>query len=71
MVGKDPCKPTVLLKELYALYNLNHLRPMVANWAVNSIERACWDIMGKAAGLPLYVVASVHRSLDMMSQAWQ
>lgn len=54
VVGKDPCMPTVLLKELYALYNLNHLHMMVANWAVNSIERACWDIMGKKAGLPLY-----------------
>lgn len=54
VIGKDPCQPTVLLKELYALYNLNHLHIHVANWVVNSIERACWDIMGKKAGLPIY-----------------
>ncbi len=54
VIGKDPCKPTVLLKELYALYNLNHLHIHVANWAVNSIERACWDIMGQKAGMPIY-----------------
>lgn len=54
VIGKDPADVNVILKELYSCYNLNHLHMHAANWAVNSIERACWDIMGQKAGLPLY-----------------
>ena len=53
VIGKDPADVNVILKELYSCYNLNHLHMHAANWAVNSIERACWDIMGQKAGLPL------------------
>lgn len=52
--GKDPADVNVILKELYSRYNLNHLHVHTANWAVNCIERACWDILGQKAGLPLY-----------------
>jgi|GEM_PF-142328 len=54
LIGKDPADINVLLKELYARYNLYHLHPMTANWALNSVERALWDISGKRAGMPLY-----------------
>ncbi len=54
VIGRDPADVTVILKELYCHYNLNHLNPHAANWAVNSIERALWDILGQKAGLPLY-----------------
>lgn len=54
VVGRDPADVNILLKELYCYYNLNHLNSHAANWAVNSIERACWDILGQKAGLPLY-----------------
>ena len=54
VVGRDPADVNVILKELYSCYNLNHLHMHVANWAINSIERACWDILGQKAGLPLY-----------------
>ena len=54
IVGRDPADVNVLLKELYCHYNLNHLHPHAANWAVNSIERALWDILGQKAGMPLY-----------------
>lgn len=54
VVGRDPADVTVILKELYSQYNLNHLNPHAANWAVNSIERALWDIQGQRAGMPLY-----------------
>jgi len=54
VLGKDPTNANIILKELYSCYNLNHLHMHVANWAVNSIERACWDIVGQKVGLPLY-----------------
>lgn len=54
IAGRDPGDVNVILKELYACYNLYHLHPMAANWAVNSVERAMWDILGQKAELPLY-----------------
>lgn len=54
VLGKDPHNVNIILKELYSCYNLNHLHMHAANWAVNSIERACWDIVGQEVGLPLY-----------------
>jgi L-alanine-DL-glutamate epimerase-like enolase superfamily enzyme len=33
---------------------LAHVHPHAANWALNSIEMALWDLAGKAAGRPLY-----------------
>ena len=54
LIGRNPADVNVVLKELYACYNLYHLHPMAANWAINSIERAMWDIVGQKAGLPLY-----------------
>lgn len=52
--GRNPADVNIILKELYACYNLYHLHPMAANWALNSIERALWDILGQKAGLPIY-----------------
>lgn len=54
MLGRDPHEVNTLLKELYAAYNLYHFHMHFGNWALNSIERACWDILGQEAGLPLH-----------------
>ncbi|WP_368234106.1 mandelate racemase/muconate lactonizing enzyme family protein [Anaerotruncus rubiinfantis] len=54
VIGRDPHDVNGLLKELYASYNLYHFHMHAGNWALNSVERACWDILGQKAGLPLY-----------------
>ena len=54
MVGEDPSQINVLMKKLYARYNLTHLHVHLGNWALNGIELALWDIAGKRAGMPLY-----------------
>lgn len=54
LLGENPLHVNRLMKMLYARYNLAHVHPHAANWALNSIEMALWDLAGKAAGRPLY-----------------
>ena len=56
LIGKNPLHVNRVTKELYVRYNLAHFHLHAANWALNGIEMALWDIIGKAAGLPLYEV---------------
>ena len=56
LVGEDPTNIEVLKKKLYAHYNLTHLHIHAACWALNGIDMALWDIVGKACDKPLYVL---------------
>jgi len=54
VIGRNPHEVNQLLKKMYACYNLYHLHMHAANWALNSIERALWDIIGQEVEMPLY-----------------
>src|SRR5512137_1225694 len=54
LLGQDPLQPERLKKILYLNYNLTHLHIHAACWALNAIDMALWDLVGRAAGLPLY-----------------
>ncbi|MBN1402824.1 MAG: mandelate racemase/muconate lactonizing enzyme family protein [Anaerolineae bacterium] len=54
LVGQDPLQPEILKKRLYAAFNLTHLHIHAACWALNAIDMALWDLVGKACGQPLY-----------------
>lgn len=56
IIGRDPADVNILLKELYSCYSMHHLHPMIANWALNAVERACWDLIGQKTGMPLYAL---------------
>jgi len=56
LIGKNPLHVNRIMKELYVSYNLAHVHLHAANWALNGIEMALWDIIGKVARLPLYEV---------------
>jgi glucarate dehydratase len=56
LVGEDPTNVEILKKKLYAHYNLTHLHIHAACWAINGIDMALWDIMGKACQKPLYQI---------------
>lgn len=52
--GENPLHVNRIMKMLYATYNLAHVHPHAANWALNSLDMALWDLAGKTAGRPLY-----------------
>jgi glucarate dehydratase len=54
LVGEEIFNVEPIKKKLYASYNLSHLHIHAANWALNSIEMALWDLVGKECGQPLY-----------------
>jgi L-alanine-DL-glutamate epimerase-like enolase superfamily enzyme len=54
LLGEDPTDVEKLKKKLYAQYNLTHLHIHAACWALNGIDMALWDLVGKACQKPLY-----------------
>jgi L-alanine-DL-glutamate epimerase-like enolase superfamily enzyme len=63
LVGTDPCQPRIIWETL-ALgtgERATRLPPQI----VGSIDIACWDIVGKAAGLPCYQLFGGARRTDI------
>jgi galactonate dehydratase len=54
LIGRDPCAPRALRREMYDLMNLRgHTGGFMVD-AIAAIDTALWDIAGKAAGLPVH-----------------
>ncbi len=53
VVGRDPHDVEAIWSDLFRAFNF-HGQAGVAILAVNPIDIACWDIVGKAAGRPLF-----------------
>jgi len=54
IVGEDPTNVEMLKKKLYGVFNLTHLHIHSGCWALNAIDMALWDLVGKSCGKPLY-----------------
>lgn len=52
-VGENPCNVERLTKIFYRMGNWRTL-PRIGNLAFSGVEMACWDIIGKWLGQPLY-----------------
>lgn len=51
-IGEDACNIERLLKKMEGAGYYHHKRALVM--ALCAVEMACWDIVGKAAGMPLF-----------------
>ena len=63
LVGQDPCRPRQIWETL-ALgtgQQATRLPPQIAG----AIDICCWDIMGKAAGLPVYAILGGARRTEI------
>ncbi len=60
VVGRDPHDVEAIWSDLFRAFNF-HGQAGVAILAVNPIDIACWDIVGKAAGRPLFKLFGAHR----------
>ncbi|HDN62896.1 MAG TPA: mandelate racemase/muconate lactonizing enzyme family protein [Candidatus Bathyarchaeota archaeon] len=56
LVGEEVFNLEPLKKKVYAYYNLSHLHLHAANWALNAVDMALWDLIGKSCSQPLYKV---------------
>lgn len=54
ILKEDPFDVDRIKEKLYAHFGLIHFNRHLANYALNSIEMAFWDIVGKACEKPLY-----------------
>lgn len=54
VIGNNPLHVNRIMKTLYARYNLTHLHLHAANWALNALDVALWDLAGKSVGRSLY-----------------
>jgi D-arabinonate dehydratase len=52
-VGQDALAPEAVWHRLWSP-NKPRMRAGLGVWALSAIDIACWDLMGKAAGLPLH-----------------
>lgn len=53
-IGMNPFHVEKLRQRLYNDYHFLHVPGPVQAMVIGAIEMACWDIMGKAAGQPVY-----------------
>jgi galactonate dehydratase len=69
-VGEDPTRPTALSKRLFD--SVSNDGGHVHKHAVAAIEVACWDILGKSAGLPIHALVGgrVRESVLGYANGW-
>jgi L-alanine-DL-glutamate epimerase-like enolase superfamily enzyme len=56
LLKEDPFDVERVMRKIYNRYGLYHFHQHVANYALNAIEMALWDIIGKTCRKPLYKI---------------
>lgn len=66
VLGEDPLQPERLY---HKLYRARYLQPSVG---MSAVEQACWDILGKHLGVPLWQLfgGKLHERLRVYANGW-
>ncbi len=68
-VGRDPCNVTAIAnKMITTIQDAGHIHRM----AMGAVEVACWDILGKSLGVPIYQLlgGKVRESVAAYANGW-
>ncbi len=60
IVGEDALEPEALWHRMWSP-NKPRMRGGLGVWALSAVDIACWDLMGKAAGLPVHKILGGYR----------
>jgi D-arabinonate dehydratase len=53
IIGQDALAPAALWEQMWSP-NKPRMRGGIGVWALSAVDIACWDLLGKASGLPLH-----------------
>ena len=67
IVGEDPAFPKRIRKKLWNILEYHGVQG-IAHFAIGAADMAVWDILGKAAGLPVYkMLGAAHETMPVYS----
>ena len=67
LIGEDPAFPKRIRRKLWSILEYHGVQG-IAHFGIGAVDMAVWDILGKAAGLPVYkMLGAAHERMPVYS----